>query len=220
MTMHHHLDGSTLLSLGAGSIDESLAIVAASHVARCPACADALAEAEAIGGVLLSEIEPTPISPGAGATLLARLHDEDSRIAGQPDRKPRARDLGLPPALCQALGKPIDALKWRKVAPGIALHEVELSPGASGRLRVWRLAPGKATPAHGHGGSEITLVLKGSLVDVLGHYTRGDVADLGDDVEHAPVAGGDDECICVIASETRTRFKTLLARLLQPILGT
>lgn len=218
MMRRHHLDTATLLSLGAGSLDESLAVVAASHTAQCPACAKALAEAEAIGGAILSEIEPTPMRPGAKATLLARLHDDDARLAQQP--KPRARGAGLPPALGEAIGKPLDAINWRKVAPGIALHEVKLSPGAKGRLRVWRLAPGKATPAHGHGGSEITLILEGSLRDAFGSYERGDVADLGDEHEHEPAAGRDEACICVIASETPTRFKTLFARLLQPILGT
>ena len=76
-------------------------------------------------------------------------------------------------------------------------------------------------PEHGHGGAELTLVLRGAFHDETGRYARGDVADLDETVEHQPVvtdAGGD--CICLIASEKPERFHGLVARLLQPLRGT
>jgi putative transcriptional regulator len=74
-------------------------------------------------------------------------------------------------------------------------------------------------PEHGHGGAELTLVLTGSYSDATGRYHRGDVADLDEDVEHQPVVDPDGPCICLIASETKAKFRGMLARLLQPIIG-
>lgn len=65
----------------------------------------------------------------------------------------------------------------------------------------------------------MTLVLRGSYTDSTGHYAAGDVADLADDVEHAPIADAKEGCICLIASEKPARFKGLLARMMQPLAG-
>ena len=74
-------------------------------------------------------------------------------------------------------------------------------------------------PEHGHGGSELTLVLRGAYSDRTGTYRVGDVADLGDSIEHQPIADAKDGCICLIASDKKIRFKSVLARLVQPFTG-
>ena len=58
----------------------------------------------------------------------------------------------------------------------------------AGKLRLLKVAPGHGIPEHGHGGAELTLVLRGSFHDETGRYARGDVADLDETVEHQPVA--------------------------------
>ena len=45
----HHLDYSTLLAYAAGTLDEAFSVVAASHLAVCPTCRNAVREAEAMG---------------------------------------------------------------------------------------------------------------------------------------------------------------------------
>ena len=57
----------------------------------------------------------------------------------------------------------------------------------AGKLRLLKVAPGHGIPEHGHGGAELTLVLRGSFHDETGRYARGDVADLDETVEHQPV---------------------------------
>jgi len=74
-------------------------------------------------------------------------------------------------------------------------------------------------PEHGHGGSELTLLLRGSYRDEVGHFARGDLADLDETVEHQPVADPETGCICLIGTESKARFKSLFARLLQPLTG-
>ena len=73
-------------------------------------------------------------------------------------------------------------------------------------------------PEHGHGGTELTLVLTGSYHDEIGHFGPGDVADLDEDVDHQPVVG-DQGCICLVASEQPARFHGFISRMIQPLVG-
>ncbi|NJO24152.1 MAG: hypothetical protein HC868_16100 [Sphingomonadales bacterium] len=57
---------------------------------------------------------------------------------------------------------------------------------------------------------------RGALIDSTGRYAPGDVADVDEEVEHTPLADAEAGCICVIANEQPTRFRGLLARLMQP----
>ena len=82
-----------------------------------------------------------------------------------------------------------------------------------------RIAGGSRLPEHGHGGSEMTLILRGSYSDELGRFAAGDVADLDTDTEHQPVVDPGEDCICLVALEAPARFKGAFARLLQPFVG-
>jgi putative transcriptional regulator len=96
---------------------------------------------------------------------------------------------------------------------------VKLPASARGQLRLLRIGAGRAMPEHGHGGEEITMVLKGAYVDHMGRFAAGDVADLDEDIEHRPVVEQDGDCICLVATERPTRFKSLAARIMQPFVG-
>jgi putative transcriptional regulator len=108
---------------------------------------------------------------------------------------------------------------WKKKAPGVAMFDVPLPKGARGQLKLLRISAGRAMPEHGHGGEEITLVLKGAYRDHMGRFAAGDVADLDEEIEHRPVVEQDGDCICLVATERPTRFKSLTARLMQPFVG-
>ncbi len=218
MNIRFHPDSSTLLSYAAGALDESHALVIASHLDWCPDCRRVIAHGELIGGVLLDGIEATELKAGARTHLMQALETAGQPGITLPLGGPGPGDIVLPRPLLQILPAPLDELPWRRIARGVSLYDVKLSPDAQGQVRIWRLAPGKETPEHGHGGTEITMILKGAYADRIGTFARGDVEDLGDDVEHQPIATDAGECICMIASDAPTRFKGLLPRLLQPIL--
>ena len=76
-----------------------------------------------------------------------------------------------------------------------------------GDLRLYRLAAGSKLPVHGHGGSELTLVLDGVVTDETGRYHVGDLQELDDEVEHQPVADKALGCVCLVASEGAPRLK-------------
>ena len=74
-------------------------------------------------------------------------------------------------------------------------------------------------PEHGHGGAELTLVLRGSFHDEMGRYLRGDVAELDETVAHQPVTDAGGDCICLVASEKPERLLGLFARHWQRVRG-
>jgi putative transcriptional regulator len=210
MKITHHLDDATLMSCSAGSQPEALAAVVTSHLAVCPRCRSELKKHALIGEALFESLKPEPVSrevPVAAARI------EAGAGAGAAD------EAEMPEALTAALEGRFDDIPWRRAAPGIWHYPIELSEGAKGDLRLIKVAPGIKLPEHGHGGTELTLVLDGAYRDEFGTFRRGDVADLGDDVEHRPVADPEYGCICLAGSDARPRFTGMFARLLQPLAG-
>jgi putative transcriptional regulator len=157
-----------------------------------------------------------------GGAMLAGLPGVALRRPGpeRPEpgrRRPLAPDPAgsaeVPAPLARLIGNDLDALRWRWVARGLWVHRVPIA--GDGRLHLLKGAPGASVPPHGHHGSELTMVLRGTIVDHIGRYGSGDVCDLDDEVEHTPVAGAEG-CICVVAQDRPARFRSLLARLARP----
>jgi putative transcriptional regulator len=217
VTIAHHLDDATVLALAAGTLNEAHAIVAATHIAMCPQCRNTLTKAEAIGGGLLAEQAEVAVSQTCRAATLASL----DAVASVQTRERRPAKFGeLPDVLVRALGQTsLDAIKWNRKLPGVAIYDVPLPSGTKTKLKLLSLTKGKAMPDHGHGGEELTLVLRGSYSDKMGRFRAGDVADLAEDVEHQPIVDSDENCICLISFDVPAKFKTLLARLAQPFSG-
>lgn len=215
MKIAHHLDDATVIALAAGTLDEAMATVAAAHAVWCTECRRAIFEAEALGGTFLNEVEGTPVSHDCRDRALARLEG----AAPHGTAPARLAPGDLPGPLARLVGGGLAEIRWRRLAPGIKIADATLSPGAKGKLNFLRVEPGKAIPDHGHGGDELTLVLKGAYRDRFGRFARGDVADLDEAAEHMPVAEGDEPCICVVATLAPTKFKSAMARLMQPLAG-
>ncbi|MCA3554791.1 ChrR family anti-sigma-E factor [Aestuariivirga sp.] len=215
MIPNHHLDDSTLLAYAAGTLGEAFSVVATAHVAVCPACRSGMRAAEALGGEFLEGAGVEAVSDDCRNRTFAAL--EQAGLYRLPVPAPRA---AVPRPLAGLLPvSSLDELGWKTKAPGVAIFEVKLGSSAQGRLRLLRIGAGRAMPEHGHGGEEITMVLKGAYVDHMGRFAAGDVADLDEEIEHRPVVERDGDCICLVATERPTRFKSLAARLLQPFVG-
>jgi putative transcriptional regulator len=211
----HHLDHSTILAYAAGTLNEAFSVVAASHIAVCPACRDAVRAAEALGGEMLDALPDMSVSSSCRSRTLAAL--EQATLHRLPLPAPRS-ELPAPLARLVEAGS-FDDIAWKKKAPGVAMFDIKLPAQAKGQLKLLRISAGRAMPEHGHGGEEITLVLKGAYRDHMGRFGRGDVADLDEDIEHKPVVEQDGDCICLVATERPTRFKSIAARILQPFVG-
>jgi len=222
MSIKHHLDEATLMSMSAGALPEALASVAACHLDVCEQCQERLAELDMVGGAMLERIDPVALSKDL-TERMATYFDTDN-VRSFPASRARARrpdhqDGEVPAPLQRLIGPSLDALGWKWLAPGIRQHVIELSPESRGSLRLLRVKPGVRIPEHGHGGSEMTLILRGAYHDRFGRFGPGDVADLDEDVEHEPRVDKASECICLVATEQATRFKGVISRILQPFTG-
>lgn len=217
MTIVHHASEATLLGYAAGTLAAAPAIVVAAHLAACAACRAKVADYLALGGAVLEQTEPAPLSPTALADALARARD-DALAEGRPSQQPaapiRIGDTRLPDALrgCAIGG-------WRWLGPGMRLAPIGVPGDGTARLILLRIGAGRAVPEHGHVGTELTYVVSGSFSDALGRFGPGDLAEVGAEVEHQPVVDPEQACICLAAVEGRLRLNSALRRLLQPLLG-
>jgi len=223
MTIKHHLDEATLMSFSAGALPEALATVVACHLEVCPICRRQLEDLDMLGGALLESVDPEPLSDGLSERMAAHFREDNVRSfpvhrarARRTDRKPRGE---LPKSLQRLVGRSLDRLEWQWLAPGIRHYPIRLPEESRGGLRLLRIKAGMRIPEHGHGGSELTLILRGAYHDRFGRFGPGDVADLDEDVEHEPRVDKDGECICLVATEEPARFKGFFSRVLQPLTG-
>jgi putative transcriptional regulator len=214
MAITHHPHIATLMSCSAGSEPEALAAVVASHIAMCPRCAAEIGRLQQIGVALFDALAPAAVACEA-PVIAARASEAETDA--RPAPPPCTGDV--PPHLAPIVGTSLDRVPWKRLGLGIWHYPIPLSKGASGDLRLIKVAPGIELPEHGHRGEELTLLLRGSYHDEVGTFRTGDVADLDDETEHRPVADATTGCICLIASEKKARFKGLLARLMQPFIG-
>ncbi|UPG84338.1 ChrR family anti-sigma-E factor [Luteibacter aegosomatis] len=214
MKPHHHPDVATLMAYSAGALSSAFSAVVSAHLSVCHACRECLREMDAIGGQLLTQQEGIPLSSDAAERLLARLN-EDGPAMPEPHDAPSRHDPDLlPTPLWPYFGRSYRELSWKWIGPGI--HHIR-AQGVPDHLMLLRVAPGRSLPMHTHGGSELTMILRGAYDDTLGHFAPGDVADLDNDTEHQPVTAPGVPCICVAATDAPLVFSGWLARMLQPM---
>lgn len=222
MTTNTHPSEALLMSYGAGALNEGLSLAVATHLAFCPDCRRAADEIDVMGGALIEEEPAAPLSEEALQSVMARLDEPEAE--SRPTPTPSADftqplDPSIPNPLRDYLGGSFESLRWRRLAPGVRQFTVLPRTAGGGNARLLRIAPKTPLPEHGHGGIELTLVLQGSYSDSLGQFGRGDLVELDEDVVHKPIADPGADCICLIATGAPLRFKGLLGRLLQPLVG-
>lgn len=221
MSIHHHLDDASLMRYASGDLDPAFCIIVASHLAMCETCRDAVRLAEAVGGECLENSAHAPISDDAFDRIAQMLDAETSPDPVKPDmvrEEVLATQSDVPLPLQGLIGGSLDDLDWQWVVPGVQRHRIELASTDSS-LFMLKIGPGRKMPEHGHGGNEMTLVLKGSYSDAIGRFGPGDIADLDEHVEHQPVVDSPEPCICLVATEEPTQFKGIVSRLMQPLVG-
>lgn len=215
MTITHHLDDATLMSFAAGSLPATLSVVAASHIASCAHCARELRYMERVGAAMFANLGSSALGRPAPTMALARAeadaHGIDDTAAGPVG--------DLPAPLAALVGPNLADIKWKRLGLGVLHHRLHLADKSAGDLRLLNISPGRQMPNHGHGGSELTLIIGGAYADKTGVYNIGDVADLGDDVDHTPIADPVLGCICIVASDRPARFSGIVQRIMQPLTG-
>ncbi len=120
-----------------------------------------------------------------------------------------------PDAIRSFFESDLEKADWKKRMAGFSEIRAHKDLGDA---RLLRISPGKAMPHHTHeGGVELTLILKGSFHDGIGHYQKGDICIAYEGLDHKPVAGVEEECICFAVSEGLVRLPGLLGKILSPV---
>ncbi len=201
----HHPSETTLLAYAAGSLPAAHAQVLAVHLATCPICAADVGALERAAGSLLRDLPPASLGEGSLARMLARLDEPAPPV---PVRRPAATSL-------EALATG----RWRWSGPGIALMPLMRRDATNTRLDLIRVAPDTALLEHGHTGFETTVVLQGAFDDGLQRYETGDFGEADGRTDHCPRALPGPDCICLIATSAHLRPRSLLGRMVRPLLG-
>lgn len=226
MKIKHHPDEATIMAYAAGTLDEAFSVLVSCHLEVCSQCRQTLRTFQDIGGAGLETMPEARLDEGSLGRALETISATDSskqgdnvpKVAKKSEIKPGKWEK-LPKALSHYLSSEISDVKWKRAGIGVWQKPIELSSGAKSSLRLLKIAPGRAMPEHSHGGQELTLILKGAYEDEIGVFAAGDVADLDDSIEHKPTVVSQDYCICLAATEAKTKFTGLASRLLQPIVG-
>ena len=119
----------------------------------------------------------------------------------------------MPLALRSYVGRHLGAPEWRTLVPG--LEACRIFGDARAEASFLRCRPGRAIPAHTHGGLEAVLVLQGGFRDQGGHHGVGDIAVADGTVNHRPVADAAAACIIFVVQEAPVRLTGPLGRVVQ-----
>ncbi len=153
--------------------------------------------------------------------MLGRIADvapEPAPAARRPAQAAGRRGFVLPQPLRDYAGGDAGELRWKSLGGGVK-HLLVKTGATQAKARLLHIPPNTAVPDHGHRGLELTLVLAGSFYDQGAWFRRGDVEEADATVEHQPVAGPEEACICLAVTDAPLRFRGLIPRLAQPFLG-
>jgi len=218
----HHLTDEILLDYSAGSLDEAMSLMVASHLTLCPVCRARVARNEALGGVMLQDMAPEDMEDDALDSIMSRLDSSDS--GGMPMiRQGRLTDSAndnpvLPRVVQKYLGGDVNGIAWKRVGMGVETAEIALSgsgkSGSGRRAFLLRVPAGKAVPQHTHTGTEVVMMLQGSYTDEIGHFGIGDVAISDQEIDHSPMAGPEADCVCLVVIDAPIKLSGILGSIL------
>lgn len=200
------------LAYAAGSLAEAPALVVATQAVLDPACRRDIARYEAIGGAILEQMAPAPLSAGAREEMLALL---DAPVA--PPARPAPRSAlpaagQVPAPLVPYLPASLERLPWRQVTRG--LRDWILPEMEGGRARLMWVRGGTALPKHTHNGPEMTLVLEGAYRDGRTEYGVGDLQLADPSIDHQPRVETREPCLCLVVTDAPVRLTGRIGRFL------
>lgn len=209
----HHISDDLLMGYAAGVLPQAFDLVVATHVSLNDEARARLQSYEAIGGNVLEDLDSAELAEDSLEQTLARITG-----MGPTERAAPERSTGtFPVPLQKIVGGDEDAVKWR--ALGMGAKQAVLHSDKDATVRLLFIPAGQAMPQHSHRGTEMTLVLKGAYRDESDRFARGDIEIADEDMNHTPVAEDGEDCICLVATDARLKFRGLLPRIAQPFLG-
>lgn len=206
----HTVSDERLLAYAAGTLSSPESVVVATHLAMRPRTAAVARGLQAVGGRLLDDIAPEPMSDDALARVLARAETD----AGEAREIPPLNDM---PQLPDPLRRyPLGP--WRWMGPGVRVRDVLGPRDGDCRVILLEIQPGRETPRHTHGGVELTCVISGAYATDDERFDVGDLEEAGPATLHQPRVVSDEACLCVAALDGQILLDGWMGRLLQPFI--
>lgn len=214
--IQHHLSDALLMAYSAGTLPEAFNLTVATHIAMCDECRARLGAFDSVGGALMESCEAVPMAEDSLAATLALIGGaRPERPAGR-----RAHDGAkqlFPQPLRDYIGGDLDEVRWRSVGMGVKQAVIPTAGDATARLLY--IPAGASVPDHGHGGTELTLVLQGAFEDDGARFAAGDIEIADEDLHHTPVAAANEDCICLAATDAPLQFRGIVPRLAQSFMN-
>ena len=210
----HHINDQLLMGYAAGALPRAFDLVVATHVSLNDDARARLAGFEAIGGSVLESAGSADLADDSLEATLARIAGGPASAPARP--APRRADAVFPAPLYDMVGGDAEAVTWRPVGMGVKQAILHADDEAS--VRLLYIPAGQAVPAHTHKGTELTLVLQGAYRDEDDVFARGDIEIADEELHHTPLAIGEQDCICLAATDAPLKFQGLLPRIAQPFL--
>jgi putative transcriptional regulator len=231
--MRHHPEFSWLEQYAAATLPMSVGLCVATHLSFCGECRRQVGLLQNLGGLLFSQLEPTPVADDLLHSVLMRIDAlpsnalpgnalpgtaVSSNAAPAADNVPAQADNidAIPKPLYKLIGGEYDRLAWSRILPN--LRAAALRTGDDYQMSLHRIKPGGKVPRHDHRGEEFTVVLRGSFSDEYGVYSDGDFIFREPGEQHLPLAARNEECICLTVQQAPVRFTGLFWRWLNPLL--
>lgn len=209
-TMTNHLPPTELLAeYASGAASPGVALLVATHLTYAPESRRRVSMLEGVGGALLADEQPVPMSACALDSAFAAI---DGAFCEPAPRMHGSGAFNLPRPLRECLGHDEDQIRWQFRLPGVSEYDV---PGfGPEKVSLLRARPGAGIPQHTHDGTELTLVLQGALEDDGTVYRRGDVTVNTYEHDHRPRILGEETCLCLIVMDGGLRFTGRFSRAL------
>jgi putative transcriptional regulator len=207
----HHPGEDLLVDHATGALSHGARLVVASHLGACSLCRRSVAEAESVGGALLSALPPAPMLADALAKALARI--ERPAPLPPPSWADHRDWISIPDEVALAA-----RARRRWAAPGVWVAPVNRGPGRA-RSYLLGVGAGMSVPRHTHRGSEMVCVIKGAYRDGDVLHNPGDFARSDETVDHRPRITAQGECVCLVAADDSLVPRDWVGRLFQPIVG-
>jgi putative transcriptional regulator len=214
VTPRRHPSEDRIAACATGALRPGADLVVRAHLAVCAECRREAQFFESLGGALLEAEPAADLQPDALARALAAIERPVPDAASFAPPEGSADVLALPPDLHgYVAGKP------RRLRKGASLTPLKPNRASGELVYLLRAPPGTAFPRHTHVGSEFTCVLQGTFSDAGVRLEAGDFVEVDHEVDHQPIVGGDEPCICLISTDAPLVMRGLLPRLLQRLVG-
>ena len=200
------------MQFAAGQLSDALGVMVACHLEHCAECRQHAQTFEQLGGELMDELVPTPMSPDFLSKVMDQLNSVDDNIVIPVSVDPR-----LPKPLQRFLPNTVENLPWYGFSKNIQQFDLAFSDSHY-TAKFYKIKAGKELPEHTHRGNEFTLVMSGAFSDDAGSYREGDFILADTSTKHRPKAHDDCDCICFAVMDAPLKLTGFWGKMLNPFL--